>query len=308
MFTKITTGVFIITLSLITTQIESAPFRDVLEHGNTASMIGIGKIEGYTPHSAVLFENTAAITNVDSGLALFYLNGIDDSVSVINGAITHHLSPKMSVGFGIARESVGNLDFTGEEDGEAVSIDTFDYTNSAYIAGLGVKVMDNLNLGASYTHYEQHLRTTNGQGGAFGLSAQLNMKETDLFLKIKNIGNQSINYNEGESEPLLTEYGVTLGHHIQLLGTIDTTLMGQIKLSDNLPSLKSAGIRVYPFDKIMAVGVGYQESRGLQSQVSGGLTFGLDFFLSKMVLSYAYQATQYVAQDHEHHFSVFFGF
>ena len=84
--------------------------------------------------------------------------------------------------------------------------------------------------------------------------------------------------------------------------------MGQVKLSDGLQSLKSVGLRIYPFEKTLALGLGYQQSRGLGDQVYGGLTFGLDLSLSPMTFSYAYQTTQYVAKDHEHHFSVFFGF
>jgi hypothetical protein len=309
MFNKITTGLLLTALSLaLTPQTHAAVFRDVLEYGNNASMIGIGKIEGYTPHAGVLFENSAALTQADTGLSLFYLNAMDDSVTAITGAISHHLSPHMTVGFGVARESSGSLDFTGEENDMAVSLETFEYTNTAYIAGLGVNLTEMLNVGATYTHYDKQLYTVRGQGGAFGLSAHLDFNDTDLFLKAKNLGNNPIQYNEGDDENLLAEYAISLGHSFTFSESLSTTLMGQVKLSDGLPSLRNLGLRIHPFEKTLALGLGYQESRGLGDQVYGGFTLGLDLTLSNITFSYAYQTTQYVAKDHEHHFSVFFGF
>jgi len=287
---------------------QAVAFSDSLQYGNTASMIGIGKIEGYTPHAGVLFENTAALTQSRSGLSLFYLNAMEDSVTAITGAFSHHLSPAMTIGFGVSRESSGSLDFTGEEDGQAVSLETFDYTNTAYLAGLGIDVSDMLALGLTYTHYDKQLYTVRGQGGSFGLSAHLDLKETDIFLKAKNIGNQPIRYNDGDDETLLAEYGLTVGHQIALSETFSTTVMGQIKVAEGLPSLRNVGLRIHPFEKTLAMGLGYQESRGIGDQVYGGFTFGVDLTLSSMTLSYAYQTTQYVAQDQAHHFSVFFGF
>ncbi len=292
---------------VMATSAHATAFSDSLQYGNTASMIGIGKIEGYTPHAGVLFENTAALTQSKSGLSLFYLNAMDYSVNAITGAISHHLSPGITVGIGISRESSGSLDMTGEEDDEAVSLETFEYTNTAYIAGLGVDISDILALGATYTHYDKQLYTVRGQGGALGLSAHLDFKDTDIFLKAKNLGNHALRYNEGDDETLLAEYGLTLGQHISLSEDFSTTLMGQLKVSEGLPSLRNLGIRLYPFEKTLALGVGYQESRGIGDQVYGGFTFGLDLTLADMTISYAYQTTQYVAQDHEHHFSVFFG-
>lgn len=286
---------------------QATTFGDSLQYGSTASMIGIGKIEGYTPHSGVLFENTAALTQSRSGLSLFYLNAMDSSVSAITGAFSHHLSPEMTLGVGVSRESSGSLDFTGEENGEAVALDTFEYTNTAYIAGLGIDVSDDVALGVTYTHYDKQIDDIQGQGGAFGLSAHIDLKETDIFLKAKNLGNHPIHYTEGDDETLSAEYGLTVGHNLPISETFSTTLMGQIKVAEGLPSLRNAGLRIYPFEKSLALGLGYQESRGIGDQIYGGFTFGVDLTLSSMTFSYAYQTTQYVAQDHEHHFSVFFG-
>ncbi len=309
MLTKLATLLWISILSLCVTQTAQATvFRDVLEYGNNASMIGIGKIEGFTPHAGVLFENAAALTHAQSGLSVFYINAMDDRVTAMTGAISHHILPNVSVGFGVARESSGSLDLTGEEDGRAVSLETFEYTNSAYVAGLGVDVSKILSLGVIYTLYDKQIYTVRGQGSDLGFSAHFDFKDTDLLLNAKNIGGQPIHYSEGDDETLFTEYGATLGHSFAILDALSATLMGQIKLSAGLPVLKNAGIRIYPFEKTLTIGLGYQESRGLGSQIYGGLTFGIDLLLSGMTVSYAYQATQYVAQDQAHHFSIFFGF
>ena len=205
-------------------------------------------------------------------------------------------------------ESTYGLEKTAEGNNEVVVVDTFSYTNTAAIAGLGYTLNEILTVGASYTYYDKQLYTAHGQGGTIGISAHIELNDTDIFLKAKNLGNPSLNYNDGDPETLQADYGIALGQYLPLTEFFAARLMGQVNATEHLPTLCHAGLRLESFKKMLNLGVGYQQSRGIGEQVSGGLTCGLDLTISDITLSYAYQTTQYAANTQEHHFSVFFGF
>jgi len=281
-----------------------AIYRDALEYGTNASMIGIGKIEGFTSHSGVLLENPSTLAKANNGLAAFYLSGID-SYSYMTGAASMRLTPQLTIGIGVAREGADGLDYTGEVDSRSVALSTFGYSNSAYVVGISAQMTEMIDVGLSYTYYEKMLSDVRGQGSAFGIGARFDLGDTDVITHIKNIGVNRVRYNEGDDEQLLPEYTVGLRQNLNIFGFY-TDLFGQVKMAENLPTLKNGGIRLKPFGEMIFVNAGYQESRGLISQVTKGLTLGVDLEIQNIIFSYAYQNTDYLEKNQEHYFSLFF--
>ncbi len=286
----------------------------ITDLGNSAKMIGVGNIEGFSNSASDIFGNPAGINRNRAGsLALFTTTLMNEVI--FNSVSLATKTPFGTVGVGYMEGSIRNIPYTGKTDASQNSnqpfytISAFDYRNTVikatYENEFPVSLTDGqhqkLSVGASATQYTISYYDVFGRGYNIDLGALLEFEKISFSMAAKNVLPMfSVNYNTGAKETLPLQLVSGVKYTL-----FDADLMLQLKRVEG-HNLASAGIiytpRFVPFIQLLA---GYKETLGpaLSKPKTSG-TLGLALKLDGLQFHYAYEKSEHVEFDNKNYFSI----
>ncbi len=283
----------------------AATYQDISELGTSAGMIGRGNVGGFSDTASGLLENPVGMSRSCNSVSAFYTQLFGD-IDYVTGAVSHQVTPEITVGIGAVVEINPNNDITSTNDAnEVISEGTFIAYTSQAILGADFKLAKDLNLGITWTQYTRKQSDLEGSGGDLGLGVRYAHTSGEFLVYGKNILGKSMTYNTDTSEKFAPETGMAYkSPPIQELH--NTEFFGQIRyLSDDNILLKGIGIRIYPLDNpYLGLSLGYKDKQQAGSAMRSLLSAGVSLSLGNLRFDYAYDTTDVYQQENQHYFSM----
>ncbi len=279
---------------------------DITQLGSSAKMIGIGNVEGFDDSASAIFENPAALSSTKKySLSAFQATLMEDTnyINLAGAAKT----PIGEFGVGFMQVAVGGIDRVAKNDsGDKISVG-YDQSKDmvvklAYSPQTEQWIPD-LKTGISFNYFNRDLVGATGKGASLGLGLKYASKDSpfSVSFQIKNaLVLQSMTYSTGNMEVLQTQV-VLGGAYAQK----ELTYYAQAKISPSqFPVLKSFGITYQPENTVTTVSLGMAEIAGADNVAHTQFSVGLGLNLQNISMNFAFNKSDYIAQDNRYYLSI----
>lgn len=198
---------FVFSLLIMPTTAFSASINatNITDLGTSARMIGLGNIEGFGDDSSVLFENPAALANVNNWSTSIFGTTIMNAVNYSAWSAAYR-TRYGTFALGRMGAAVSDIPYTRAGSTQFEIISLFDYTNSLYKLGYQYSFDDSFSIGTAMNIYDiQASQFLEGNGINFDVGALYEMRRFHLTtsLVLRNIvSGEGIQFNGSSKEEL----------------------------------------------------------------------------------------------------------
>ena len=277
----------------------------ITDLGSSASMIGMGRIEGFGRHAQVMFDNPAGLHSVSRYSIAAFSTYLMDEVTYRNLAIAMRSDWGVS-GVGVMMAGVSDIPYTDKVDGTVIQTGSFVFENVLLKMGHQLSLSRDLSVAVNVSFFSNTIGHIYGRGWNVDLGALYDFKPFSFSFSVKNIltenklsylSSRDSVYTASESMPIQTTWGLCVD-----FGDID--LLTQFKtVSHYQKPLVAMAVMYEPgFLPFLSLYAGL--SNYYQLQVLGeATTFGLRLILVGIQLDYAYERSDHISFDHHNYFS-----
>lgn len=287
------------------TQLNADPvyYTQASEIGTSPEMISLGNINGFSQGAYALFESPAVLPHIDDSYSFFYSSLSLSEQRYLNVAISRHINDTYTIGIGAIYETIPNNDITASENGRIVSIGTFDYYSLQLNASFGMKLNDDISIGAALNHYSKDLYNVSGEGLDAAIAMRVDSDYGITNIMIKNILGATVDYSNDSQETLSTSWEFT--HRFNQIDDLRTSIYTQFAHDSDISEIRrSIGAKIYPMaDPSFSVNIGLKELRNTRDKTPI-LSTGVSLVLPNWSLHYAFDQSMVVESQAQHFISI----
>ena len=300
------TGFIMILLS--TTLMHGASYLMITDLGSSAEMIRRGNIEGFSIGSNAIFENPAALHNINVLSTSVFASQIMKEVNYRNVSLAFN-SDIGVFAFGYMDAGVDDIVKTKMNGDVVVADSVFSYKNRVIKVGYQNSITDDLHLGVNAVGYMNEIHTYKGSGYNVDVGAMYSFSELNVSLFARNIIPTKIEYSDSEDPTYKGEESLPLQVVFSAgypFGDLD--ILGQFKF-DGVNTLMSGGLDYTPsfLFRMLTISAGYKEFSVLDN-ISNTVTLGVGLNLFGLSVDYAYEKSDHFEYDANNFASIGFDF
>jgi len=279
----------------------AANYSLIQDTGTSAKTIGLANIEGFSEVASSIFENPASLYRSKKGSISFFTTSVMGEMNFNNVAISTRL-PIGTVAFGYYEAvNLNQMSTALDVNNEVNPVSYFDYKQSLMKIAYQYSMNSKWHFGAALTRYQSHFDTFL----ASGMDGEVGLNYVDgpysISAQLKNILASKIVSNEGTSETLPRQ--ILLGGSYKVVDEVN--VLGQVKSTQGKMLYSMATDYAPQYAPQFHLRMGYKQALTTSSEapIKGSLSLGVGLEANGVHFDYAFEKSEYIANDNKHYMS-----